>query len=47
MFSEWVYRRLLLVYPKEHRWEYGEPMVQPFRDGPFTPVAECLNAPMK
>ena len=32
MFSERVYRRLLLIYPKEHRREYGEPMVQLFRD---------------
>ena len=32
MFSERVYRRLLVVYPKEHREEYGELMVQLFRD---------------
>ena len=32
MFAEWVYRRLLLVYPREHRREYEEPMVQLFRD---------------
>ncbi len=32
MLSERVYRRLLVVYPKEHRQEYGELMVQMFRD---------------
>jgi len=32
MLSERVYRRLLLVYPKEYRREYGELMVQLFRD---------------
>ena len=32
MLSEKVYRRLLVVYPKEHRREYGELMVQLFRD---------------
>ena len=32
MLSERVYRRLLVVYPKEHRREYGELMVQLFRD---------------
>ena len=32
MLSERVYRRLLLVYPREHRREYEEPMVQLFRD---------------
>ena len=32
MVSERVYRRLLAVYPKEHRQEYGELMVQLFRD---------------
>ena len=32
MLSERVYRRLLLIYPKEHRREYGQPMVQLFRD---------------
>ena len=32
MLSEWVYRRMLLVYPREHRREYEEPMVQLFRD---------------
>ena len=32
MLSEKVYRRLLLVYPKEYRREYGELMVQLFRD---------------
>ena len=32
MLSEKVYRRLLFVYPKEHRREYGELMVQLFRD---------------
>ena len=32
MFAEWVYRRMLLVYPREHRREYEEPMVQLFRD---------------
>ena len=30
--SERVYRWSLLVYPKEHRREYGELMVQLFRD---------------
>ena len=32
MLSERIYRALLLAYPKEHRREYGEPMVQLFRD---------------
>ena len=32
MLSEKVYRRLLVVYPKEYRQEYGELMVQMFRD---------------
>ena len=32
MLSEKVYRRLLLVYPKEYRREYGDLMVQLFRD---------------
>ncbi|MDE2718653.1 MAG: hypothetical protein OXI33_16805, partial [Chloroflexota bacterium] len=32
MLSERVYRWLLFVYPKEHRREYGELMVQLFRD---------------
>ncbi len=32
MFSERVYRRLIVVYPREHRREYGELMVQLFRD---------------
>ena len=32
VFSEWVYCRLLLVYPREHRREYEEPMIQLFRD---------------
>ena len=32
MLSEKVYRRLLVVYPKEYRREYGELMVQLFRD---------------
>ena len=32
MLSEWVYRRLLVSYPREHRREYEEPMVQLFRD---------------
>ena len=32
MHSERIYRALLFVYPKEHRREYGEPMVQLFRD---------------
>ena len=32
MFSEWVYRRLLVFYPREHRREYEEPMAQLFRD---------------
>ena len=32
MYSEKVYRRLLDVYPRGHRCEYGELMVQLFRD---------------
>ena len=32
MLAERIYRALLLAYPKEHRREYGEPMVQLFRD---------------
>ncbi|MCY4448705.1 MAG: hypothetical protein OXE02_07685 [Chloroflexi bacterium] len=32
MLSERIYRALLLAYPKEHRREFGEPMVQLFRD---------------
>ena len=32
MISERVYRRLLFVYPREHRREYGDLMVQLFRD---------------
>ena len=32
MLSERVYRWLLFAYPREHRREYGEPMVQLFRD---------------
>ena len=32
MFPERVYRWLLVVYPREHRREYGELMVQLFRD---------------
>ena len=32
MVSEKVYRALLRVFPSEHRREYGEPMVQLFRD---------------
>ena len=32
MVSERVYRALLVVYPAEHRREYGEPIVQLFRD---------------
>ena len=32
MLSERVYRALLVVYPKEYRREYGELMVQMFRD---------------
>ena len=32
MVSERVYRVLLLAYPKEHRREYGDLMVQLFRD---------------
>ena len=32
MFSETVYRWLLVVYPREHRREYAELMVQLFRD---------------
>ena len=32
MISEKVYRALLRAYPSEHRREYGEPMVQLFRD---------------
>jgi hypothetical protein len=30
--SQRIYRRLLLVYPKPHRREYGAPMAQLFRD---------------
>ena len=32
MLSERVFRSLLIVYPREHRREYGELMVQLFRD---------------
>ena len=32
MNPEWVYRVLLLLYPDEHMREYGEQMVQLFRD---------------
>ncbi len=32
MIAERVYRALLAAYPSEHRREYGEPMVQLFRD---------------
>ena len=32
MLSERLYRALLWIYPKEHRREYGELMVQLFRD---------------
>ncbi len=32
MLSEKVYRRLLVVFPKDYRQEYGELMVQLFRD---------------
>ena len=32
MILERVYRALLAAYPREHRREYGEPMVQLFRD---------------
>ena len=32
MLSESVYRRLLVAYPRDHRREYGELMVQLFRD---------------
>lgn len=32
MISERLYRALLWIYPKEHRREYGELMVQLFRD---------------
>ena len=32
MLSEKIYRQLLVVYPKEYRREYGELMVQLFRD---------------
>ena len=32
MLSERLYRALLWIYPKEHRQEYGELMVQLFRD---------------
>ena len=32
MISERMYRALLVVYPSGHRQEYGEPMVQLFRD---------------
>ena len=32
MLAERIYRALLLAYPEEHRREFGEPMVQLFRD---------------
>ena len=32
MVQERLYRALLFLYPNEHRREYGEPMVQLFRD---------------
>ena len=32
LLAEGVYRALLLVYPVDHRWEYGPLMVQSFRD---------------
>ena len=32
MIAEMLYRALLLAYPEEHRQQYGEPMVQLFRD---------------
>ena len=32
MISERVYRALLMAYPSDHRRQYGEPMVQLFRD---------------
>ena len=32
MISEKIYQALLLVYPRKHRQEYGEPMVQLFKD---------------
>ena len=32
MLSERLYRTMLLVYPREHRREYGDLMVQLFRD---------------
>ena len=32
MLSERMYRALLWAYPRQHRREYGEPMVQLFRD---------------
>ena len=45
MISERLYRALLLVYPSEHRREYGEPMVQLFRDRmrvvPAMPIEKC------
>lgn len=30
--SVWVYRILLLAYPPTFRWEYGQEMMQLFRD---------------
>ena len=32
MLSEKLYRLMLRVYPESHRREYGEPMIQMFRD---------------
>ena len=32
LLAEGAYRALLLVYPADHRWEYGPLMVQSFRD---------------
>ena len=32
MLSERIYRWLIMIYPREHRREYGELMVQLFRD---------------
>lgn len=32
-FSEKLYGRLLWLYPKSHREDYGDSMAQVFRDG--------------
>ena len=42
MLSERLYRALLLVYPKEHRQEYGDLMVQLFLDR-MTYDGRCLR----